>query len=76
MNKVRITAMRQTVYHDLMTQYENPIQHACDIIVGQQWISINGQCPEGLCPSAWESMRGFVVKLARGEGDFFDGWMQ
>jgi uncharacterized repeat protein (TIGR04076 family) len=76
MNKVRITAMRQTVYHDLMTQYENPIQHACDIIVGQQWISINGQCPEGLCPSAWESMRGFVEKLARGEGDFFDGWMQ
>ena len=76
MNKVRITAMRQTVHHDLMTQYENPIQHACDIIVGQQWISINGQCPEGLCPSAWESMRGFVEKLARGEGDFFDGWMQ
>ena len=76
MNKVRITAMRQTVYHDLMTQYENPIQHACDIIVGQQWISINGQCPEGLCPSAWESMRGFVEKLARGEGDFFEGWMQ
>ena len=76
MNKVRITAMRQTVHHDLMTQYENPIQHACDIIVGQQWISINGQCPEGLYPSAWESMRGFVEKLARGEGDFFDGWMQ
>ena len=76
MNKVRITAMRQTVYHDLMTQYENPIQHACDIIVGQQWISINGQCPEGLCPSAWGAMRGFGEKLARGEGDFFDGWMQ
>ena len=27
-HKVRITAIRQTVYEDLMTQYENPIDHA------------------------------------------------
>ena len=26
-NKVRITAVRQTVYEDLMAQYENPIEH-------------------------------------------------
>ena len=39
MNKVRITAMRQTVYPDLMTRYENPIDHACEVMEGQQWIS-------------------------------------
>ena len=76
MSKVRITAMRQTVYNDLMQQYENPIEHTCDVILGQQWISIDGQRPEGLCPSAWESMQYFVKKLANGEGNFYDGWMQ
>ncbi len=76
MNKVRITAIRQTVYPDLMAQYENPIEHACDIRQGQQWTSINGKCPEGLCPSAWDSMRPFVESLAQGKGNFFDGWMK
>ena len=60
MNKVRITAIRQTVYPDLMAKYENPILHTCDVSVGQEWISVNGERPEGLCPSAWASMREFV----------------
>ena len=76
MNKVRITAIRQTVYPDLIEQYENPIEHACDIRQGQQWISINGKRPEGLCSSAWESMRPFVESLTQGKGNFFDGWMK
>ena len=74
--KVLIVAVRQTVYPDLMAKYENPIQHTCDISIGQQWVSIDGQRPEGLCPSAWESMRPFVESLAKGEGNFFDGWMK
>jgi len=76
MNKVRITAIRQTVYLDLIEQYENPIEHACTIHQGQQWISLNGKCPEGFCPSAWESMQSFVESLAHGKGNFFDGWMK
>ena len=76
MLKVRITAIRQTVYQDLIAQYENPIEHACDIRQGQQWISINGKRPEGLCSSAWDSMRPFVESLAQGKGNFFDGWMK
>ena len=90
MNKVRITAMRQTVYADLMAKYENPIEHTCDVREGQQWISIDGRQPEGMCPAAWSSMREFVESLARGEGHFFakrsvspdgsynydDGWMK
>ena len=76
LKQVRITAMRQTVYPDLMASYENAIEHACDITLGQTFISVDGQRPDGMCPSAWESMRPFVEALARGEGDFFDGWMQ
>lgn len=75
-NKVRITAIRRTDYPDLMKRYENPIEHACSVVEGQQWISEDGQCPEGFCPSAWDVMRPFVESLACGEGDFFQGWMQ
>ena len=74
--KIKITAIRQTVYTDLMDKYENPIEHTCDVREGQEWISIDGKRPEGLCPSAWESMRPFVESLARGEGNFYDGWMK
>lgn len=76
MNNVRITAVRKTEYHDLMAEYENPIEHACDVVIGQQWISIGGQRPEDFCPSAWDSVRAFVESLARGEGNFYDGWMK
>ena len=76
LKRVRITAMRQTIYRDLMERFENPIKHSCDITVGQTFISVDGKRPEGLCESAWESMRPFVEALARGEGNFYDGWMQ
>ena len=76
MNQVKITALRQTIYDDLMAQYENPIEHACDISIGQTWVSVDGQCPDGFCPSAWDSVRPFVESLARGEGNFYDGWMK
>ena len=76
LKQVRITAVRQTVYRDLMAQYENPIEHACELHVGDVFISVDGDRPEGLCESAWESMRAFVEALARGEGNFYDGWMQ
>ena len=76
MKKVRITAIRQTLYPDLMEKYENPIENSCDVREGLQWISIDGKCPKGLCPSAWSSMREFVEALARDEGNFYDGWMK
>ncbi len=73
---MRITALRRTEYPDLMARYENPIEHACDGVEGQSWISVDGKCPEGLCPSAWSVMREFVEALSRGNGNFFDGWMR
>ena len=76
LKKVRITAVRQTVYPDLMAQYENPIEHACTIHEGQEWVSIDAQCPDGLCAAAWASMREFVMALAHGKGNFYNGWMR
>ena len=76
MADVKITALRRTVYTDLMEQYENPIEHPCDVELGQVWIAKCGQRPQGFCPSAWESMAPFVQTLAQGGGNFYDGWMK
>lgn len=76
MKKVKITAIRKIQHDDLMARFENPIEHACDIVEGQSWVSLDGQCPEGFCPEAWKSMREFVEVLAEGGGNFFDGWMK
>ena len=76
MKKCKITVMKKVLHQDLMEKYENPIQHACDVEVGQVFISENGQKPKGLCESAWESMRFFVTELANGGGNFYDGWMK
>lgn len=76
MKKVRITAVRKACYLDLMERYENPMEHACDVQEGQVWIANGWQKPEGLCDSAWESMSPFVMTLAHGGGDFYDGWMK
>ena len=76
MKKVKITAVRKADYKDLQARYENPIEHTCDVQEGMVWVSIEGKKPEGMCPEAWKSMREFVEELARGGGNFFDGWMQ
>ena len=52
MNKVKITAVRKTEYPDLMAKYENPILHACDVLLGQSWICMDGKRPAGMCESA------------------------
>lgn len=76
MKKVKITAMRKARYDDLIEKYENPILHACDVTEGQVWIANGWQKPDGLCDSAWESMSPFVMTLAHGGENFYDGWMK
>ena len=76
MKKVRITVMRTARYDDLIQRYENPIRHACDMREGQVFIANGWQMPEGFCGSAWESRSPFVMTLAHGGGDFYNGWMK
>ena len=76
MKKCKITALKRVEHRDLIEKYENPIQHACDTCIGQTFISVDAKRPDGLCESAWESMRPFVETLARGGGNFYDGWMK
>ena len=76
MKKVRITVMRKACYKDLMEKYENPIEHACDIDEGAVFVADGWQRPEGMCESAWETMSPFVMALAHGAENFYDGWMK
>ncbi len=72
----KITVMKMVRHDDLIEKYENPIEHTCDMAVGMVFESVDGKKPEGMCDSAWESMRFFVEELARGGGNFYDGWMK
>ena len=76
MKKVRITVMRISEYRDLMARYENPIEHACDMKEGMVFTANGRERPEGFCESAWETVSPFVMTLAHGGGNFYDGWMK
>lgn len=76
MKKCRITVMRTACYSDLMEKYENPISHTCDMREGQVFLANGWQRPEGFCESAWESLSPFVMTLACGGEDIYDGWMK
>lgn len=76
MKNCRITVVKMARYDDLIEKYENPIEHACDMTLGREFISVGGEKPDGMCDSAWESMEYFVKTLSRGGGNFFDGWMK
>ena len=76
MKQCRITVMKVARYDDLIEQYENPIEHACDMKEGQVFIANGWERPEGFCLSACESMSPFVLALSHGGGDFYDGWLK
>ena len=76
MKKCRITVMKKAFYPELAARYENPIDHACELREGQVFITDGWRRPEGMCESAWGSLSPFVMTLAHGGGNFYDGWMQ
>lgn len=76
MKRIKITAVRKARYDDLIEKYENPIEHACDIEEGQVFIAEGWKKPEGFCDSAWESISPFVMTLAYGGENIYDGWMK
>ena len=76
MKKCRITVVKMAHYDDLIAEYENPLENACDMRLGQSFIANGWRKPEGLCDSAWESMSPFVMALAHGGEKLYDGWMR
>ena len=68
--------MRVARYDDLIERFENPIEHACDMQVGDVFVANGWAKPSGFCDSAWESVSPFVMALAHGGEDFYNGWMK
>lgn len=63
-------------HKDLMEKYENPIEHACEMKVGQIFITNGWEKPEGMCESAWNSLSPFVMTLSHGGENLYNGWMK
>ena len=76
MKKCRITVIRMACYRDLMEKYENQMKHPCDMKEGQIFIANGWEKPEGMCESAWQTMFPFVMTLAHGGRDIYEGWMK
>lgn len=76
MKKCRIAVVKVTEHTDLMARYENPMLHACDLREGQVFIANGWMKPEGLCDSAWSSLSPFVMTLAHGGENLYEGWMK
>ena len=76
MKNIRITVKRVARYDDLIREYENTIEHACSMRLGQVFLAVGGERPKGFCESAWETLAPFAAELARGGGNFYDGWMK
>ena len=76
MKKVRITVKKIVRHDDLIAQYENPIEHACDMTLGQVFVCNGWARPDGFCDSAWDTVSPFVLALAHGGENFYDGWMK
>ena len=68
--------MKTARYDDLIEKYENPIEHACSMSVGQTFVANGWERPDCMCGSAWDTMSPFVMALAHGGSDFYDGWMK
>ena len=56
-----------------MARYENPIKDTCTVEEGQVFIADVWRRPEELCESAWKTMSPFVMGLAHGAEDFYEG---
>lgn len=76
MKKVKITVMRKACYEDLISKYENPIEHACDVEEGEVYIANGWNRPENFCESAWSTISPFVLALSCGGEDIYYGWMK
>lgn len=75
MEKVKITVLKRTLFDDLIEEYAVPEFSLCPLHQeGQVYYCENGwQKPENLCDNAWKSMMEYVIALAHGGKNFYNG---
>jgi len=77
MKKVKISVIKRTAIDDLIKEYGRPDFGICTMHEeGQVYYCNDGpQKPEGLCDGAWICMSEYVMALAHGGQNFYDGWI-
>ena len=62
---------------DLINEYGGPGLDLCNLHKeGQVYDCNNGwQKPEGLCDNVWKAMMEYVLALAHGGSNFYNGWL-
>ena len=74
MKQVKITVIKRAWHDDLAKQFAAPDLAPCDYHKeGEVFYSNGWQKPEGLCDNAWKSMQDYVLALAHGAENFYDG---
>lgn len=77
MKKVKIEVIRITQYVDLIEKYENKIEMPCMLKVGNVFYAEEiDVIPEGLCETAYETLKPFINDLLNGKGHFYGDWMK
>ena len=77
MKRVKITVLKTTLDRDLAEEYGAEGLTACPMLrEGQVFIANGWMKPEGLCDSAWSSLSPFVMTLAHGGENLYEGWMK
>ena len=76
MRTVKITAVKQCVHQDLVDQYELDMVEPCPLHVGDTFISVDMEKPDGLCNSAWIALYPYVMTIACNGESIHGSWMK
>ena len=61
MKTVKITAVKQVVHTDLINAYENPIEHACDIKIGDTLCIIESAVSTDAKETAYNKIKRLIL---------------
>lgn len=74
MKKCKITVVGAYFLEDLAKEYASLALGQCELhTVGQVYYSNGWQKPKGFCDNAWKSMQEYVMTLAHGGRNIFNG---
>ena len=75
MNNVRITVLKCTYNADLTERYGLPAPQPCPFHrVGESYLSVEGNKPDGFCEEAWGCLSKYAFALAHGAPGFWLDW--
>ncbi|MBQ7640901.1 MAG: TIGR04076 family protein [Acholeplasmatales bacterium] len=72
---LKITALKKIEYKDLMDEFELPQLNACNIKIGDIFLTDGINKPTDLCDSAWLTLKPFIDSIIN-KKPLFENWMK